>query len=358
MEFGLSEEQTLLVDSVNRYLDGEVPLDRVRAFADDADDRADDLWRGLADLGVPALLIPEAHGGVGLSVLDAALVAEALGNHVVPVPFLSTAALAPAALMRAGSEAQQANYLPKIASGELRFGAALSELTGARRDAGIDASDGRLNGKALWAIDVASDLLLVADCNHRLHIVDSDAQGVTITALPHVDRTRPFAEVTFENAAAESLADDVEATQYVVDLGRVLLAADTLGAAQDMLDQAVEYAMQREQFNRVIASFQAVKHLCAEMAAEIEPARSLLWYAAHALGEGTDDARLTVCQAKAHLAEVGSFVAKTATMVHGGMGFTDLLGLHYWFKRIGYNRQILGGPERVRAEAAALQGLG
>lgn len=357
MEFGLSEEQTLLVDSVNRFLEGEVPLDRVRKFADDDDDRADDIWQGLTDLGIPALLIPEAHGGVGLSVLDAALVAEVVGRHAVPGPFLATAALAPAALLRAGSDAQQAEYLPKIASGEIRFGAALSELGGARRDAGVEARDGKLYGKALWAIDVASDALLVADGNRRLHIVDATADGLTQNTLPHVDRTRPFAEILFDGVPAERLDDAPGATEYVVDLARVLLAADTLGAAQEMLDQTVEYAMQREQFNRVIASFQAVKHLCAEMAAEIEPARSLLWYAAHALGEGTDDARLSVCHARSHLAEVGTFVAKTATMVHGGMGFTDLLGLHYWFKRIGYNRQILGGPERVRAEAAALQGL-
>ena len=115
--------------------------------------------------------------------------------------------------------------------------------------------------------------------------------------------------------------------------------------------------MQREQFDRVIASFQAVKHMCAEMAAEIEPSRALVWYAAYAIDELPSEARLTACHAKAHLAEVGQFVAKTATMVHGGMGFTDLLGLHYWFKRIGFNRQILGGPELVREEAARAQGL-
>ena len=124
-----------------------------------------------------------------------------------------------------------------------------------------------------------------------------------------------------------------------------------------MLDQAVAYAKGRVQFGRAIATFQAVKHMCAEMAASLEPCRSLVWYAGHALDHLPEEASVMACHAKAHLSEVGTFVARTSTEVHGGMGFTDLVGLHYWFKRIGFNRQVLGGPQAVRAEAAALQGL-
>jgi len=97
--------------------------------------------------------------------------------------------------------------------------------------------------------------------------------------------------------------------------------------------------------------------MCAEMAAHLEPCRALVWYAGHALSEVAEEAHLTACHAKAHLAEVGTFVGRTATEVHGGMGFTDLLGLHYWFKRLGFNRQALGGPELVREEAAQAQRL-
>ena len=143
----------------------------------------------------------------------------------------------------------------------------------------------------------------------------------------------------------------------MIDTGRVMLAADTLGAAQNMLDQAVAHAKERRQFNRPIGSFQAVKHLCAEMAAALEPCRAMVWYAAHALSAIPQEAHLTACHTKAHIAEVGTFVARTATEVHGGMGFTDLLGLHYWFKRIGFNRQMLGTPELVREEAARAQQL-
>ena len=97
--------------------------------------------------------------------------------------------------------------------------------------------------------------------------------------------------------------------------------------------------------------------MCAEMAAQLEPCRSMVWFAGHALAELPEEARVTACHTKAHLAEVAQFVAKTATEVHGGMGFTDLVGFHYWFKRCGANRQWLGAPEFVRQEASVLQGL-
>ena len=124
-----------------------------------------------------------------------------------------------------------------------------------------------------------------------------------------------------------------------------------------MLDKSVAYSLERKQFGRLIGSFQAVKHMCAEMAAQLEPCRSMVWFAGHALAELPKEARVTACHTKAHLAEVAQFVAKTATEVHGGMGFTDLVGLHYWFKRCGANRQWLGAPEFVRQEASVLQGL-
>jgi alkylation response protein AidB-like acyl-CoA dehydrogenase len=119
---------------------------------------------------------------------------------------------------------------------------------------------------------------------------------------------------------------------------------------------AVAYAKQREQFGRPIATFQAVKHLCAEMIAELEPARSLVWYAAHAFDHRPEEAALMALHAKAHLAEIGTSIVRTATEVHGGIGFTSEYDLHLWFKRVGLDRQLLGGPDVTRAEAASLQG--
>jgi alkylation response protein AidB-like acyl-CoA dehydrogenase len=150
--------------------------------------------------------------------------------------------------------------------------------------------------------------------------------------------------------------DPIAARTRVLDAGRVMLAADTLGAAQAMLDQAVAYAKERVQFGRVIGSFQAVKHTLADLATMLEPCRSLVWFAAHAQDALPEEARLAALQAKAHLDDVGREVARLSTEVHGGMGFTDLQGLHFWFKRIDTNRQLLGTPERCRHEAALVQG--
>jgi alkylation response protein AidB-like acyl-CoA dehydrogenase len=174
--------------------------------------------------------------------------------------------------------------------------------------------------------------------------------------MDSIDATRRLSELEFRATPAELLAADA-ALERLRDAAWVILAAEMLGAGQTMLDKAVAYAKERKQFGRVIGSFQAVKHLCAEMAAELEPARALVWYAAYAFDHAPADASLMAAHAKAHLSEIGRFVARTATEVHGGIGMTDLLGLHYWFKRIGQNRQLLGGPERVREIAARVQGL-
>jgi alkylation response protein AidB-like acyl-CoA dehydrogenase len=357
MDFGLSSEQEMLQDAVARYLGDHGALARTRAFAANKEARAADVIAGLADLGVSGLIVPEAHGGSGLSLLDAALVAEQLGRHVTPAPYVASSVIAPLALMRAGSAEQQAAWLPRIATGDVVVGAAISELAGARDDAGVSASGGRLSGKALFVLDFEADAYVVADRTGGLHLLAADAPGLTRIRLNTIDATRPTGELVLDGAPAEPLANSAGVGRALLDAGRVILAADTLGAAQAMLDQAVAYAKERRQFGRAIGSFQAVKHMCAEMAASLEPCRAAVWMAGHAFDSLPEEASLDACLAKAHLSEVGTFVARTATEVHGGMGFTDLVGLHYWFKRIGFNRQMLGGPAAVRADAARLQGL-
>ncbi|WP_293676888.1 acyl-CoA dehydrogenase family protein [uncultured Phenylobacterium sp.] len=355
MRFALSEDQTLLQDSLSRTLADLSPLERVRRFADENQAAAPDIWAGLSELGLPGLLVPEEYGGLGLGLVEAALAAEALGRVVAPTPFLGSAVLAPLALMLAGTDEQKSRWLPKLASGEAIAGVAISEpIAGARENAGVAAANGRVTGTALFALDTAgADLLIVADRTGGLHLTQL---AHSAEPMPSIDATRPLCQLTFSDTPAEPLASN-QALERLRDAAWVMLAADTLGAAQSMLDKAVAYAKERKQFGRTIGSFQAVKHLCAEMAAELEPARALVWYAAYAFDKAPDEAPLMAAHAKAHLSEIGRFVARTSTEVHGGIGMTDLLGLHYWFKRIGQNRQLLGGPERVRETAARLQGL-
>jgi alkylation response protein AidB-like acyl-CoA dehydrogenase len=361
MDFALSQDQRLMQASLAGTLDRACPLERVRAFAEAREGVARDVWSALTELGVPGLLIPEEQGGLGLSQLDAALVAETLGAHVAPTPFLGSAVLAPLAILGSGSPAQKQEWLPKLAAGESLAGAALAEpISGARDGGGVQAAGGRLTGKALFALDAAdADLLVVADRDGGLWLVAGEAPGLSRVPLTTIDLTRRISELRFEATPAEALASgDAAATMTRLrDAAWTMIAADMLGASAVMIDKAVGYAKERRQFGRLIGSFQAVKHLCAEMAAELEPCRALVWYAAYAQDAVPAEASLTAAHAKAHLSEVSRFVARTATEVHGGMGITDLLGLHYWFKRVGLDRQLFGGPERVRHLAAAMQGL-
>ncbi|WP_340646982.1 acyl-CoA dehydrogenase family protein [Phenylobacterium sp.] len=358
MDFSLTEDQRMMQESLSRTLAEASSLDRVRRFAGDPVDRGADIWAALTDFGLPGIVIPEEYGGLGLTLMDAALMSEALGRAVTPVPFLA-AVLAPLALRLAGSSEQQAKWLPKLASGEVTAAVAISEgVAGARDGAGVMASGCKLKGKALFVPGgLGADLLIVADTGGGLHLVEGDAAGLTREIMTGIDLTRRMAELSFDSVAAEPLTGDKGALARLRDAGWVLLAADTLGACDVMIEKAVAYAKERKQFGRVIGSFQAVKHLCAEMAAELEPCRSLVWYAGYAFDAAPEESSLVAAHAKAHLSEVSRFIARTSTEVHGGMGITDLLGLHFWFKRVGLNRQLLGGPERVRALAAQMQGL-
>jgi alkylation response protein AidB-like acyl-CoA dehydrogenase len=359
MDFGLSDEQKQLDDSLRRFLAERVPTTRVRELIETPDAHDAKLWSELAELGVAGCLIAEEHGGAGLSLLDAAVIATALGHAAAPTPFLGSAILAPR-LVAAGSDAQRKEWLPKLAAGQLRLGVAIAEQVERRDDAGVSLDGGKLRGIALFAIDGAgADAYLVA-AGDALALVAKSAPGLTVEAMPTIDRTRRLAELRFEGTPAELLARGDAARGAIADAllaARVALAADMLGACDRSLAMSVDYAKQRKQFDRPIAQFQAVKHLCAEMAAAIEPARALVWYAAHAAGEIPAEAPLLALHAKSHLADVAMDVVRIATQVHGGIGFTDAYDLQLWFKRVSLSRQLLGTPARLRAQAAAAQGL-
>lgn len=360
MEFALSEDQRMMQDSVRKALAGESTLARVRTAVDGALPRDDKVWATLCELGIPALLVPEEHGGLGLALLDAAVASEELGRAVAPAPFLGTAVLAPLALRAAGSPAQQAEWLPRIASGRSLVGVAFTEgFSGARDGAGVRIANGRLNGSALFVVDgVAADTCIVAERGGAMHLVHAKASGLQRRTLRAVDGTRPTLDLRFENVEAQPLPGaNAAVLARLRDAAWIMLAADALGAGWAMIDKAVAYSKERRQFGRLIGSFQAVKHLCAEMATELEPGRALLWYAAHAYDVMPDEAPLYAAHGKALLDDAGRFVARTATEVHGGIGITDELGLHYWFKRIAFDRALYGSPEQVRRHAATLQDL-
>lgn len=342
MEFALNEEQHAFADSLRSLLTDRVTIEALRRHAESGSGYDPALWNALVELGMPGLLIPERFGGAGLGILDAAVAAEVLGGAAAFVPFAGSLVMAPLAFIHGASGSLQDEWLPRIAAGEVRFGVGFSH-------------DGR-SASAVSDAGAPTHLLVYLPDGNAIVVV---AEHASRQMHRSIDRTRPITGISFDAAQAIVLdaANDPRAAMHrVLDAGRVMLAADTLGAAQHMFDQALLFVKQRVQFGRIIGSFQAVKHQFADMVTMLEPCRAMVWYAAYAQDSLPNEARLTALQTKAHLGDVGRDIARMATEAHGGMGFTDLLGLHYWFKRIMFNRQMLGSPEFCREEAARLQG--
>ena len=359
MYFGLSEEQQSLEDNIKKYLEDNASLDTIKEVAGGDSAKAENIHKGLLELGISGLMVPEQYGGLELDMLFASVVSGALGAGTAPVAYAGAYVMAPMALSLGGSESQKETWLPKIAGGEAVVGIGISEYVGAREDAAITFSNDSISGRCLFVIDAKNaDAYILANKAGELYLVDAKTKGISVTELVTVDKTRPSIELNLKNVEAELLPgseNNQEVINKVLDAGRLMLSADSVGASQVMLDKAVAYSLERKQFGRVIGSFQAVKHMCAEMAAELEPCHSMIWHAAHCYDHDPSQARLLACHTKAHVSEVAKQISKTSTEVHGGMGFTDELGLHYWFKRIGLNRQLLGSPELVREEAAKIQ---
>ena len=361
MDFGLSQDQVLLKDTIRRWLDAECPTTRVRAVMESEDGHDPALWRGLAELGVTGLQIPPAHGGAGLELLDVALAAEELGWACTPGPFLGNA-MATVALLASDDAEVHRRWLPAIASGEVVATVAIGE-EGDEWDAAklVTRADGRtLHGhKTLVPAATLADVIVVAAHDASgpgLWLVERGATGLETGALQGTDMTRRVATVTLQGTPATKLAAGRTAVDRTRDAGLVLLAADAYGGARRCIDMTARYALTREQFGQPIGAFQAVKHQLADIVTDVEPALSLWWYAAHAWDHLPDRAERHAALAKAHLADLFDRVTRVCTELHGGIGFTCEYDLHLWFRRAVFDRAYLGNAEYHRARAADLAG--
>ncbi|HXX49448.1 MAG TPA: acyl-CoA dehydrogenase family protein [Myxococcota bacterium] len=357
MNFDLSDEQELLQDTVRQFAANECPPPRVRAIFDGEDGHDTALWKGLVELGLGAVAVPDEFGGAGLELLDQALVAEVLGAAALPGPFLGHS-LAGLAILWGGSDAQKKTWLPKLASGE-RVGT----VAFAEGDARWQPEEWTLAGgptlsgvKSALPFGAHADLLVVGTAGGGLALVERGARGLAVQAQPGVDRTRRIAEARFDATPAEPLPNGVGASARVRDAGLVLLAADAFGGAQKLLEMSVEYAKTRQQFGVTIGSFQGLKHQLANMAVEVEPARGLYWYAAHAFDRVPAESARSAALAKAHLTQVFMQAARDSVEAHGGIGFTWECDVQIYFKRAMFDRAFLGTPSVHRERAAALAG--
>jgi alkylation response protein AidB-like acyl-CoA dehydrogenase len=314
------------------------------------------LWKGLAEMGFLGVAIPEAFGGAGAGHLELCVIAEEMGRALAPVPFSSTVYLAAEALMLAGSDAQKQKWLPRIASGDAIGTLALFEGKGnpSPKAIKLQASGGTLNGVKKPVPDGAiADFAVVAartgssgrDSDISLFLVDLKAGGVEVKELTNVDLTRGQAELTFMNAKAEPLGaagDGWSILSQVLDRAAVLLAFEQVGGSDRALEMGRDYALDRIAFGRPIGSFQAVKHILADMYVSATLARSNCYYGAWALSTNASELSEAAAAARISATQAFQHCSKNNIQVHGGMGFTWEFDCHMYYRRANATALTLG----------------
>lgn len=345
MEFAFSDEQAMIAETVQAFFRENATSERTReAMAAKGIDR--ELWSDFCtELGLSGVGLPEEHGGAGLGMVEFAIVAEAAGAWVAALPLLGLATAA-RAIAAGGSEAQKAEWLPKLISGE-----AIAACEGAP---GLAEDGGRLTGAITPVPYGALADVFVFVAPGKAWLVRGDAVGVGVTPQVTMDQTRPFATVTLDGAKAEPLADAAAAIAAVHAGGWICLAAEALGGAQATLDRTVAYSRERVQFGRAIGSFQAYKHRLADMMVDIEQARSAVYWAACAVNEGSDEAELALHAAKSFCADTYHMCAGNMIQLHGGIGFTWEHDAHLFFKRARSILTMLGDGQWHREQVARL----
>jgi alkylation response protein AidB-like acyl-CoA dehydrogenase len=375
MDFGFSEEQEMLRQAARDFLAKECDIAYVRRMMDDDRGYSDAVWRQMAELGWMGLILPEEHGGSGLTFIDLVVVLEEMGRLVTPGPFFSTVVQGAIALLEGGSPAQRQQFLPQIASGKLVATVAQLEPSGRWDADGItlaatkDGGGHRLSGTKLFVPDGhTADLLIVAGRvpgstgtdGIGLFLVDRKAPGVKTTLLKTMDQTRKLAEITFEGVSVPAdrvlggVGDGWRLLERIVDRGKVGLCAEMCGGAQRVLDMSVEYAKVREQFGRPIGSFQAIQHKCANMLVEVESSKSITYYAGWAVANDVPDAPLAAAMAKAYCSDAYRHTAGEGIQIHGGIGFTWEHDMHLYFKRAKSSEVTFGDATWNRELVARL----
>jgi alkylation response protein AidB-like acyl-CoA dehydrogenase len=374
--FAPTDEQRELSRVVRKFLEDKAPLEQTRRLMESVDGIDAAVWDQMArELGLQALHIPEAYGGMGFTFAELALVLEEMGHALLCAPYFSSVALAANAVLAAGTEEQCKELLPGIAAGETRATLAVAERGDVWDPASIaaearpESGSHRLHGVKTAVVDGHSAQLIIVAARVPdsagaagvgLFIVDATAAGLTRSPLPALDQTRKLARLEFAGAPARRLGDadtGWPAVARTLRQAAVCLAAEQVGGAQRCLDMAVDYAKVRTQFGRPIGSFQAIKHRCADLLLAVETARSAALYAvAAAVADGAELA-LAASLARAHCSEVFSRAASENIQIHGGIGFTWEHDAHLFLKRAKSSEYLFGSASRHREIVADQMGL-
>jgi len=342
MNFDFSDEQNDIRATARRLLSDESSPERIRAVYRGDAGYDPQLWATLGEMGFLGAALPAAYGGSGAGYLELCVVAEELGRALAPVPFLSAVGQAAELLLRAGSEDQKSRYLPGIAAGRSVGTVALD------RPAGLHLTKGLLDGLAPVVADAGiADFAIVA-CGtgeaRQLGIVDLTAAAVSIADRPSLDPCHRFGDIVFSGAAFEPLGNGplTDLVDTVRDGAAVLAAFEQVGGAGRALEMARDYALERKAFGRQIGSFQAIKHMLADMFVATELARSNAYYAAWALASGSDQLPLAAATARVSATRAYELCAANNIQTHGGIGFTAELDCHLYYRRSSGLAHALG----------------
>jgi alkylation response protein AidB-like acyl-CoA dehydrogenase len=367
MHFNLTDEQRALSDMVQRFLSQEYAFDARRKILRSPDGWSREIWGKLGEMGLLALQVPEAQGGMAPATVETLLTLGAMGKALVVEPYLSSAVLATALVRELGTPAQQDALLPAMATGE-RIAVPAHGEAGSRHDLSRVSTSARRGGagfiltgrKAVVLHAPAADLLLVtartsgapdAEAGLSVFAVPAGSPGVKLIPYPTIDGQRA-ADVELAGVALPGDAllgqegQAFPALSAAFDLGVAALCAEAVGVLQATLDATTEYTRTRKQFGVPIARFQALQHRMADMLMHVEQARSMSYLAAmQAASTDVRERRRIVSAAKVTVGQACRYVGQQAVQLHGGMGVTDELMVSHCFKRLMAIELSLGDTE-------------
>lgn len=357
MNLEFSEDQKFIQKNAREYLTEHSTLEVCRRVLESDEPYAQDVWKGVAEMGWLGAAVPEEYGGTGLGHLELVLIAQEVGRALAPIPFSSSVYLATEALLQFGSDEQKKQWLPGLCSGE-RIGtfAAIEKLGDPELDE-VDASfaGGKLSGEKVPVIDgdVANLAVVLAKdgSGHSLVLVDLAGSGVRRAALESFDPSRSQARLTFDGADAEVLGEagkGLAQAEALLDRAAVMMGFEQIGGAERALDVTREYTMGRYAFGRPIASFQALKHRMADMYAKNQIALSNGYYAAWALSTGNEELALAACNVRVAASDAFVLAAEEMIQMHGGVGYTWEFDCHLFYRRAKLLGLALGSASAWR----------
>ena len=357
MNFDFSDDQKMLQEQVRRFLADKCPPKTVRRVLEGNEPYAEEVWRGLVEMGLTGAAIPEEFDGLGLGALELCVVAEELGRACAPVPFSSSVYLASEAIRKAGSAAQKRKYLPQLAAGEAIGTVAVSEGPTAASPRTVRAkfSKGALSGTKNPVPDgeAASFAIVLVNTGGEgertlsLALVDLKSKGVSRRPVNTIDPARKHAEIVFDDAPAELLGGEGDGWSILQDLydgAAVLFAFEQIGGSEAALTMARDYALQRYAFGRQIGSYQAIKHKLADVYVKKELARSNAYYGAMMLADGGADLPIAAAASRIAATEAYDFAAAECIQTHGGIGFTWEADTQFHYRRSRVLALAIGGP--------------